>query len=55
MISRCHARLKHVPARQTDGRWEPSHWVLSDLDSTNGCLWNGVRVKESKLSGKSLR
>ena len=47
MISRCHARLRHVSVGQQ------SYWVLTDLGSTNGCLWNGVRVKETKLSGKN--
>ena len=44
MISREHARLEFV--------LEHAHWKLVDMNSMNGCLYNGVRVKESKLSGK---
>jgi hypothetical protein len=44
MISRQHARLEFV--------FEHAHWKLVDMNSMNGCLYNGVRVKESKLSGK---
>ena len=44
MISREHARLEFV--------FEHAHWKLVDMNSMNGCLYNGVRVKESKLSGK---
>ena len=44
IISRNHARFEYVFAGQQ------SDWVLTDLVSTNGCQWNGVRVQETKLS-----
>ena len=53
MMSVFHARLDHVPACQRkDGSLEPSYWKLTDTDSMNGILYNGVRVRESRLSGK---
>lgn len=53
LMSTKHARLDHVRARQRqDGSWETCHWKLTDTNSSNGVLFNGVRVRESRLSGE---
>ena len=50
MISRLHARFVNVSVWTAASPTCERFWKITDLGSTNGCLWNGVRVKETKLS-----
>lgn len=56
MISRTHARLSFSPAHlDKDGRPIAGQWKVTDMQSTNGLLFNGCRVMEAKVMKKQSK